>query len=191
MCVDLHDLATRSFDGGFLLRVVESEDRRAFGDRAAVAYENLGDAPVRFRKDRDGAEEQRGAGCGRVVVEHGCDQSHGQNDAARDAPPKLEPDGVKSDFLADSLSLAIAAVKIVGKDCQQRAEHKLKHGQAPSVSPVRVWLPPCRRLAWSLWTTRRGRFFGVRDVAVSPVEIVSFARVYAGDFLRRSRNAIE
>src|SRR5262249_36115548 len=55
--VKLRKLATRSLDGSFLLRAVEPEDWIALFDGTAVADENLGHAPVRFRKDWDSPEE--------------------------------------------------------------------------------------------------------------------------------------
>src|SRR5262249_47702454 len=92
LSVNLRDLATRSLDGGFLLRTVESEDRIAFLNWTAAADEDLRDASVRLRKDRDGAEEQRHVARRGMVVEDNRDQTHRENHAAGDAPPQLVPD---------------------------------------------------------------------------------------------------
>ena len=116
--VDFRNLAARGLDGRLLLRTVEPEDRRTFGDWTAVANENFCDASVRFGKDRDGPKEQRGVGRRRVVVENHRDQAHRENQARRDSPPEFEPHGVKGYFLSNSLSLDISAIKIVRKDCQ-------------------------------------------------------------------------
>src|SRR6478672_6290004 len=84
-----------------------------------------------------------------MIIKDYRDQTHRENYAAGDAPPELVPDRVESYFLAKPFSLHITAVKIVGKDRQQRAEHKLKHGRAPSVALQPAWPPRCRHPAWS------------------------------------------
>src|SRR5262245_50758769 len=116
--VYLCNLAARGLDGSLLLRAVEPEDRLAFLDRPTVANEDFGNAPVSFRKDRHGSEEEGDVGRRRMVVKNHCDQAHGENQARRNSPPELEPHGIKSYFLANSLSLDVSAIKIIGKDCQ-------------------------------------------------------------------------
>ena len=136
--LDLRNLASGGLHGCLLLRIVEPEERRSLGDRAAIPDIDLGDAADCLRNDRDGSEEQCDVGRRRVVVEDHRDQPHGEHQAGRDAPPQLEPHRVERDFLAEPPSLDVTAKEIVGKNCHERAEEHLEHGSAPSCLPERV-----------------------------------------------------
>src|SRR6266567_2501672 len=77
-----------------------------------------------------------------MKIENHRNQSDGQHQTADDAPPQFEPYRIECDLVAEALSLAVAAIKIVRKDGQRGAEKQLKHGCAP-----RSWQ---RRLSWCL-----------------------------------------
>src|SRR6185312_7946237 len=96
------------------------------------AHIHLSDPPNRLGNNGNGTVEKRDVGGGGVIIKNGRYQKHGQNEAARNAPPKLEPNRVKSNLLAEPLSLRIAAIKIVRQKRHQRAKKHLKHGRALS-----------------------------------------------------------
>jgi hypothetical protein len=81
--VDLGDLAPRRLNCSLLLRAVEPEKWRAFLDGVVVSDIDLRHASDCFRHDGDGTVEERDVGRGRVIVKHGRDQEHGQNETAR------------------------------------------------------------------------------------------------------------
>src|SRR5262245_37360020 len=130
--VELCNLAPRGFHSGFLLRTVQSEERVSLLHWTGVANENLSDATIRLRNDRDSAKEQCDVVRGRMVVKDDRDQRHGQNQASCDPPPQFKPHRVKRYFLAKPFSLNISTKKIVWKNGQQRAEEEFKHGPSPS-----------------------------------------------------------
>jgi len=62
------------------------------------------------------SEEKRDVGGGRMVVEDHGDEADGENETGGDAPPQLEPHGIERYFLAESLSLHVSPVQVVGND---------------------------------------------------------------------------
>src|SRR5829696_2132677 len=155
--INLGDLATGGLSGCFLLRAVQPEDRGAFRDPIVHPNIDLGNPPVDFRNDGDRSEVRYDVGRGRVIVEDRRDQPYGEHQAERYAPSELEPDGVERDFLAEPLSLDVAAEEIVWKDGQKRANEKLKHGSAPSYGAA-VWSRAALRAAPdAVWSRQQSR----------------------------------
>src|SRR5215207_9833521 len=144
--INLGDLATGGLSGCLLLLAIQPEDRSAFRDPIVHPNIDLSDPPVDFRNDGDRSEVRYDVGCGRVIIEDHRDQPYGEHQAERDAPSELEPDGVERDFLAEPLSLDVAAEEIVWKDGQKRTHEKLKHGSAPSYEAA-VWSRAALRAA--------------------------------------------
>src|SRR6185312_7853043 len=98
-------------------------------DRFAKADVNFRNAPNNLGNNRDGSEEQRRRGGRGVKIEDHGDEADRQHQTAGNAPSQLEPYGKERDFLAEPFSLAVASVEIIRKQCEQRAEDKLKHGR--------------------------------------------------------------
>jgi hypothetical protein len=63
-----------------------------------------------------------------MIVKYRGDQEDRENQAGCDPPSELEPYRVKGYFLAEPLSLDIAAEEIIRKDGKCRHKKKLKHG---------------------------------------------------------------
>ena len=82
-----------------------------------------------------------------MIIEDHRDQRDGQHQAGDDAKSQLEPDRIQRDFVPDALSLPIAAVEIVRKYRQERAEKQLKHGCAPRSWRSRPWYQRTQKLA--------------------------------------------
>src|SRR4029077_3544796 len=133
-----------------LFRTVEPENRRSSRHRSTKADKGLGDPAVRFRDDRNGSIEKRDGLCRRMIVKNRRYQTHRKNNACGDAPSNLEPYREKRDFPAEPFSLPVTAVQIVRKNCNDRAEKKLKHGSPLSFSlqrsPASAAGPRCGRL---------------------------------------------
>src|SRR5258708_28609268 len=92
---------------------------------------NLRDPAGYFGHNRNGPIEQRRRTGRRMIVEDHRDQRDREHQAADDAKSQLEPNRIERDFVAEALSLPVAAIEIVRKDGQRGAEKQLKHGSAP------------------------------------------------------------
>ena len=66
-----------------------------------------------------------------MKVEDHRDQRDREHQAADDAKSQLEPNRIERDFVAEALSLPIAAIEIVRKDREGGAEEKFKHCPSP------------------------------------------------------------
>ena len=73
-----------------------------------------------------------------MEIEDHCDQRDGEHETGDDAPSQFEPHRIERDLVAETLSLPVAAIEIVRKYRQQRAEKQLKHGPAPRSWPRRA-----------------------------------------------------
>src|ERR1700747_2298318 len=91
-----------------------------------------------------------------MVVKYRRDEKNRENETGRDAPPELEPHGIKGDFLAQPLSLHIPPKEIVRQDRQQRTEHEFKHGSSPCSLRSDLW-PPVAMQSWGRSVLRRHR----------------------------------
>ena len=117
-----------------------------------------------------------------MIVEDHRDQQHGEDQAAGDAPPQLEPDRVERDLLAEPLSLPVAAEEIVRKDRQHRAEQHLKHGSAPSWRRRRPRISSARR---------RRRRPAWREARRGLRPLSSSGELESGNLLHAARNPLE
>ncbi len=83
---------------------------------------------ARLRQNRHRAEIRGNSrGCRVEIKQRGNDRQR-QNRAARQAPAQFVPDREQRDFLPNPLALAKTTKKVIGKDGEQRAKHRFKHG---------------------------------------------------------------
>src|SRR6266403_1652289 len=84
-----------------------------------------------FGHNRNGPIEQRRRIGRRVIIEDHRDQRDREHETGDDAKSQFEPNRIERDLVAEALSLPVAAVEIVRKYRQKRAEKQLKHGSSP------------------------------------------------------------
>ena len=104
-----------------------------------------------------------------MIVEDHRDQRDREHQAGDDAKSQLEPHRKERDLLADPFALPVAAIEIIRKYRQQRAEEQFKHGLctsllAPPAFSMRALASavaaactvPSRRLGWVLFRRNAG-----------------------------------
>ena len=119
---DLGELALGSVQAGFLLGVVQPEDRLTGFYLVADVDEDLLDPARSFGKDRHGPVERDHIAGRRMEIEDHRQQKNGQEQAGGDPVAKLEPDRVERDVGADLFPLAVAAVEEIRKNGEHRAQ---------------------------------------------------------------------